>query len=77
MKSACISCMILTMALCSPPFPRFLGQKWKLRRASLGLFRIQLCAPPPAGGFSEFILIAEKFPLKIKTSMNDGRKAYE
>ena len=39
-KSACISCMILTMALCSPPFPCFFGQKRKWRHANLVLFQI-------------------------------------
>ena len=45
----------------SPPSPRFLGRQWKRRRANLGLFRIQPRAPPPAGGFSEFIFVAYIF----------------
>ena len=50
-KSTCIFCMILAMALCSPPFPRFIGRKWKWRRANSGLFWVKPCVPPPAGGF--------------------------
>ena len=56
MKSACISCMILTMALCSPPFPPFLGRKWKWRCSNSGIFWIHPRVPPPAGVFSKFIL---------------------
>ena len=51
MKSACIYGMILTMELCSPLFPRFIGQKWKRRCANLWLFHIQPSATPPASGF--------------------------
>ena len=43
----------------SPAFPRFLGRQWKQRRADPGLFRIQPRAPPPAGGFSKFVYVAE------------------
>ena len=42
-----------------PPISWFLGWKWKQRRANLGLFWIQLYAPPPAGGFSKLIFVAE------------------
>ena len=55
MKSTCISCMIITMALCSPPFSQFFTRKWKWRRVNLGIFRIQPRAPPHAGGFSKSI----------------------
>ena len=51
------------MELHSPPFPRFLSRKWKLRRAHLGLFWIQSRDPPPVGSFSEFIFVAETFLL--------------
>ena len=51
--------MILTIELCCPPFPWFIGRKWKWRRSDSGLFRIQPSAPPPAGGFSKFIFVAE------------------
>ena len=61
MKSACISCMILTMALCSPLFPRFIGQKWKWRCANSELNWIKPHAQPPASGFLKFILVAEKW----------------
>ena len=57
MKSTCIYCVILTMALCSLPFPRFLGRKWKWRRADLGLFQIQPRAPHPAGDFQNSFLL--------------------
>ena len=60
MKSAYISCMVLTMALCSPPFPWFIHRKWKWRCANSGIFRIHPSAPPPAGGFSIYISVAEK-----------------
>ena len=67
MISTCISYMILTMATCSPHFPWFLGQKWKWRCSDLGLFRIHPRAPPPPGGFSKFILVADKLFLKISS----------
>ena len=51
MKILFISCMILTMSMCSLRFPRFLRQKWKWRRAVSGLFPIQPRDPPPAHGF--------------------------
>ena len=41
------------------PFPRFLGRQWKRRRADSGLFRIKPLTPPPSGGFSKFIFVAE------------------
>ena len=41
-----------------PPFPRFIGRKWKLRRADLGLFWIQLRALPTAGGSKKNIFVA-------------------
>ena len=68
MKSTFISCMIITMALCSPHFPRFLCQMWKWVRADSGLFWIQLRAPPPAGSFLELIFDVEK-----KLISNSGR----
>ena len=30
------------------PFPRFIGLKWKRRRADPGIFRIYSCGRPPA-----------------------------
>ena len=45
----------------SPPFPQFLGRKWKWWRADLGLFRIHWHAPPPAGGFSKLIFVVENW----------------
>ena len=66
MKSECISWMILTRALCSPPFPQFLGRKWKRRRSNSAIFRIQPRATPPAGSSSKFILVAEKLLLLNK-----------
>ena len=45
-------------------FPQFLGRKWKRRRANLGLFLILSSTPPPAGGFSKFVLVADKWILK-------------
>ena len=60
-KSTCIYCVILTIELCCPPFPWFIGRKWKWKRANTGLFRIQPRAPPSGGGFSKFIFIANIF----------------
>ena len=51
----------------SPPFPWFISWKWKQIRVNSGLFRIQPRAPPPVGGFSKLIFVAENcrpsFPL--------------
>ena len=60
MKSPCISCNFTHHVTVFSNFSRFIGRKWKLRRANLGLFRIQPRAPPPAGNSSKFIWVAEK-----------------
>ena len=43
----------------SPPFPRFLGQQWKRRRAGSWIFCIQPRDPPPSGVFSKFVFVAD------------------
>ena len=50
-------------------FPRFIGRQRKQRRADSGLFRIHPRAPPPAGGFSKFIFVADKIIFKIGYSI--------
>ena len=42
------------------PFPQFLSQQWKRRRADTGLFQIFPRAPPSAGGFPNFVFGADK-----------------
>ena len=57
----------------SPPFPRFLGWKWKQRRANLGIFRIQPRNQPPGGGFSNFFSLWRiNNPLAPQAAHNDA-----
>ena len=49
-------------------FYRFLGWEWNWRRADLGPFLIQPCAPPSDSGFSKIIFVAEKSIILISNS---------
>ena len=72
MKSLCISCMIITMSLCSPCFPCFIEKKCKWRRANSGIFHIQPRTPLTRRSFwNSFLLqINECFLIReIKTSI--------
>ena len=51
------------------PFTQFISPQWKLRRANSGLFRIHPHVPPPSGGLSELIFVADKLILKISYSI--------
>ena len=78
MKSTCSYFMILIYHCVLHLSPIF-GRKWNGKVFDLRLFRIQPHAPPPAGGFSKFIFVAdflnfkeviveEKYPLWLYLS---------
>ena len=63
----------ITTLTTSPPFPRFLGWKWKQRRADSGLFWIQPLTPPPTRSFSNtFSLWRITNPLALQAAHTDS-----
>ena len=61
--------MVKLLAAWRAPVPRFIGRKWKQRRADLVIFRIHPRAPPPPGDFSKFIFVSDKLVFKISYSI--------